>query len=68
MKKFLKIWGGWILWGVTLIFYAAVFVADKQTQAEDIKEIKQTLVEINEALIEQANLNGRIIQYMEMAK
>ena len=65
MKKFLKIWGGWILWGVTIIFYAAVFVADKQTQAEDIKEIKETLIEINKALMEQATLNGQIIQYMK---
>ena len=65
MKKFLKTWGGWVLWGVTIIFYAAVFVADKQTQAEDIKEIKQTLIEINKALIEQATLNGQVIQYMK---
>jgi hypothetical protein len=65
MKKFLKTWGGWVLWGVTLIFYAAVFVADKQTQADDIKEIKQTLIEINKALLEQATLNGQIIQYMK---
>ena len=65
MKKFLKVWGGWVLWGVTIIFYAAVFVVDKQTQADDIKEIKQTLVEINKALIEQARLNGQIIQYMK---
>ena len=65
MKKFLKVWGGWVLWGATIIFYAAVFVVDKQTQADDIKEIKQTLVEINKALIEQAKLNGQIIQYMK---
>ena len=65
MKKFLKIWCGWILWAVTLVFYAAIFVVDKQTQADDIKEIKQTLIEIDKALIEQAKLNGQVIQYMK---
>ena len=64
--KYLKEWGGWITWLITLVIGAAVFISTQKNQAEDIQDIKQIQHEIRDFMDEQLKLNGQIIQYMVM--